>query len=255
MSGIALVRRPARTLADGLLTEQARAAVDLDLAVRQHDDYLATLVDAGWTVREVARAHDQPDSVFVEDTVVVSGQVAVITRPGAVERRKETDGTRDAVRDLGLRVERITEPGTLDGGDVLQTDDTVYVGLGARTNEAGLAQLRAHVAGQGRDVVPVTFGRVLHLKSAATALPDGTVLVWPDLIDPAVFPSARAVPEVSGARVLALGGDRVMVAASAPGTAELIASLGYTPVVRDISEFEKLEGSVTCLCVLLPGQD
>ncbi|MGX1611769.1 N(G),N(G)-dimethylarginine dimethylaminohydrolase, partial [Streptomyces celluloflavus] len=94
--------------------------------------------------------------------------------------------------------------------------------------------------------------RVLHLKSAVTALPDGTVIGYPPLVDdPGVFPRFRPVPEESGAHVVLLGGDKLLMAAGAPRTAELFAGLGYRPVPVDIGEFEKLEGCVTCLSVRL----
>jgi len=93
---------------------------------------------------------------------------------------------------------------------------------------------------------------VLHLKSAVTALPDGTVIGYPPLVDdPAVFPDFLAVPEESGAHVVLLGGDTVLMAAGAPATAALLEARGLRPVTVDISEFEKLEGCVTCLSVRL----
>jgi dimethylargininase len=95
---------------------------------------------------------------------------------------------------------------------------------------------------------------VLHLKSAVTALPDGTFLLLPELVPAELFPAVRPVREEGGSHVVPLGGDRVLIAASAPRTAELLQDLGFTPVVVDISEFEKLEGCVTCLSVLLPGR-
>ena len=158
-----------------------------------------------------------------------------------------------AVRELGLDVRRIDAPGTLDGGDVLQIGQTVFVGHGGRTNAEGIEQLRLALAPMGCAVVPVQLTNVLHLKSAATALPDGTVLIWDGLIDHELFPAVRPVPEEPGAHVVLLGGTDVMIAASAPRTATLLTDLGYTPVVLDISEFERLEGCVTCLSVLIPG--
>ena len=167
---------------------------------------------------------------------------------------KEVAGVAGIVRSLGLRTARIQEPGTLDGGDVLQAGHTVYVGRGGRTNGAGIRQLRALLAPLGRTVTGVPLGEVLHLKSAVTALPDGTFLLLPDLVPAGLFPAVRPVTEESGCHVVPLGGDRVLIAASAPRTAASLEDLGFTPVVVDISEFEKLEGCVTCLSVLLPGR-
>jgi dimethylargininase len=248
---IALVRQPSSRLAEGLVTYRDRQPVDLALARHQHQAYVATLAGNGWTVREAPPAEPCPDSVFIEDTVVVCDRLAVLTRPGAPQRRPEVAGTAQLVAELGLTAARIEEPGTLDGGDVLQVDDTAYVGLGARTNPEGSRQLATLLAGLGRRVVPLPLGRVLHLKSVLTALPDGTLLSWPSPLDTAALPRVRTVREEAGCHVLPLGGDRVMIAASAPGTAELLDRLGYSPVVVDISEFEKLEGCVTCLSVLI----
>jgi dimethylargininase len=186
--------------------------------------------------------------------VVACEDLAVLGRPGAPARRAEVAGVAGAVRSLGLRTARIEEPGTLDGGDVLQAGHTVYVGCGERTNGAGIRQLRALLAPLGRTVIAVPLGNVLHLKSAVTALPDGTFLLLPQLVPDRLFPAVRPVTEESGCHVVPLGGNQVLIAASAPRTAELLDDIGFTPVVVDISEFEKLEGCVTCLSVLLPGR-
>ena len=127
-----------------------------------------------------------------------------------------------------LRAAAIEPPGTLDGGDVLKVGDTVYVGLGGRTNAAGIAQLAAHLATARRTVVSVPCTKVLHLKSAVTALPDGTIVGWPDAVDdPSIFPRFLATPEESGAHVVLLGDDRLLMAADCPKSAELYRSLGY----------------------------
>ena len=246
-----MVRRPSSRLAEGIVTHIRRQPIDIALAGRQHDAYRSALAKVGWTIAEVLPADDHPDSVFVEDTVVVCAGLAVLTRPGADARVGEIAGSEAAVRELGLDIARIEPPGTLDGGDVLQVGRTVYVGVGGRTNRAGVAQLRDHLAPVGRDVVAVPLGEVLHLKSAVTALPDGTLLALPELIDTSAMVTVHPVTEETGCHVVPLGGDEVLIAASAPRTAEWLAARGYRPVVVDISEFEKLEGCVTCLCVLV----
>ncbi|MET7778924.1 MULTISPECIES: dimethylargininase [Streptomyces] len=248
----ALIRRPSPRLAEGLVTHIEREKVDVDLAVEQWEAYAEALRTHGWETVEVDPADDCPDSVFVEDAVVVFRNVALISRPGAESRRAETAGVEEAVARLGCSVNWIWEPGTLDGGDVLKVGDTVYVGRGGRTNAAGVQQLRAALEPLGARVVAVPVSKVLHLKSAVTALPDGTVIGHEPLVDtPSLFPRFLPVPEESGAHVVLLGGGKLLMAASAPKTAELFASLGHEPVLVDISEFEKLEGCVTCLSVRL----
>ncbi|MCY7395621.1 MAG: N(G),N(G)-dimethylarginine dimethylaminohydrolase [Nocardioides sp.] len=251
----ALVRRPGPRLADGLLTHLDRVPVDLDLARRQWDGYAATLQTQGWDLYEVEPADDCPDAVFVEDTAVVYGDLAVITCPGADVRRPETAGTELALRGRGYRVVRIEAPGTLDGGDVLKHDREVWVGLGGRTNPAGLAQLTAQLEPLGARVSGVPLTRVLHLKSAVTALPDGTVVGHRPLVDdPGVWGDRfLAVPEEAGAHVVLLDGETVLMSSSAPLTRALLTERGLHVLAVDLTEFEKREGCVTCLSIRLRG--
>jgi dimethylargininase len=256
VTGHLLVRRPSPALADGELTHLDRTAVDAALALEQWRGYVDAFAARGWTVQEVEPADEHPDGVFVEDTVVVFGDLAVLTSPGASSRRGEVATTEAALQALPatqrLEVARIEEPGHLDGGDVLKVDRTVYVGLTLRTDEAGIAQLTALLEPRGWQVVAVPVTKVLHLKSAVTALPDGTVIGHSPLVDdPAFWPHFRPMPEEAGSHVVDLGDGRLLMAASAPRSAELIADFGYTPLPVDISEFEKLEGCVTCLSVRL----
>ncbi|MER7818352.1 dimethylargininase [Streptomyces sp. NPDC096153] len=248
----ALIRRPSPRVADGLVTHVERRAVDARAALAQWKAYGEALRAHGWETIEAEPADDCPDGVFIEDCVVMFRNVALIARSGAETRRPETAGVEEAVARLGCSVNWVWEPGTLDGGDVLKIGDTVYVGRGGRTNAAGVQQLRAAFEPLGARVVAVPVSRVLHLKSAVTALPDGTVIGYEPLVEqPSLFPRFLPVPEEAGAHVVLLGGAKLLMAASAPKTAELFADLGYEPVPVDISEFEKLEGCVTCLSVRL----
>lgn len=192
----ALVRRPGPRLTEGLLTHLERTPVDAGLALAQWESYTAALREHGWETTEVAPADDCPDAVFVEDPVVLFRDVALIARSGAASRRPETAAVEEALSALGCRIERVTGPGTLDGGDVLKVGDTVYVGQGGRTNAEGLRQLRAAFEPLGARVVAVPVSRALHLKSAVTALPDGTVIGYAPLVDdPSLFPRFLSVPE------------------------------------------------------------
>jgi dimethylargininase len=250
----ALVRRPGPRLADGLVTHIERAPVDLDLALAQWNGYVAALRDEGWETIEVPPADDCPDAVFVEDTVVVYGDLAVISRPGADERKAETAAVEGTLRDLGYRITTIEAPGTLDGGDVLKHDGAVWVGMGGRTNESGVTQLATALGQFGPRVTGVPVSKVLHLKSAITALPDGTFLGYPPLVDePARWPGLLEVPEEPGSHVVLLDERTVLMSSSAPLTADLLARRGLRVLAVDLTEFEKLEGCVTCLSVRLRG--
>ena len=234
------------------MTHIDRTPGDGQLAMQQWHEYVRILEAAGWDLVEVPPADDCPDAVFVEDTVVMYRSVAVIARPGADARKPEIVDVDKVLASLGCSMNHISAPGTLDGGDVLKVGETVYVGRGGRTNAEGVRQLRAILAPLGATVVGVPLSKVLHLKSAVTALPDGTVIGYPPYVDdPGVFSRFLPVPEESGAHVVLLGGPRLLMAADAPHSAELFADLGYEPICVDISEFEKLEGGVTCLSVRL----
>ena len=247
-----LVRRPSTRLAEGLVTHIERQPVDADLAMLQWEGYVAALEDAGWDIIEVPPMEECPDGVFIEDDVVMYGDRAVVARPGADERKPETAPIGDLVGALGYDVVSIEAPGTLDGGDVLKHDGRVWVGLGGRTNRAGLEQLTAYLEPQGAEVVPVPISKVLHLKSAVTALPDGTVVGYEPLVDDtAVWPRFLGVPEASGSHVVLLGGDTVLMSDDAPESRRLFEARGLDVVAVDISEFIKLEGCVTCLSVRL----
>ncbi len=245
---IALVRRPGPLLTQGLVTHIERSELDYPRAVEQWLGYVGVLKTNGWQVEEVETSDDWPDAVFIEDTVVVFGDLAVITRPGAEERRPEVEGAERSITGHVKRIARITAPATLDGGDVLKVGPTVYVGLSDRTNQGGIDQLAALLPDRRVVAVPVT--KVLHLKSAVTALPDGTVIGHEPLVDdPTMFEAFLAVPEESGSAVVDLGEGRLLMADDCPASVALIESRGYDVATVDVSEFQKLEGCVTCLSV------
>jgi len=245
-----LVRRPSPRLAEGALTHIERIPVDADLALEQWERYVDVYRARGWDVIDIESADQHADGVFVEDAVVMFGDVAVVTRPGADSRRGEIDTARTALGDAGIPYLEISAPGTLDGGDVLKVGRTVYVGRTLRTNDEGIAQLRAHLAPRGWEVVAVPVTKVLHLKSGVTALPDGTIIGYEPLVDdPSVYPSFLAVPEEHGTAVVVLDDSTVLMSSDAPETAQLFRDRGLEVITTPITEFEKLEGCVTCLSV------
>ena len=245
----ALVRRPAATLADGIVTFIERQPLDLELAKQQWDGYVAALQRNGWPTVVIDGDDSMPDCVFVEDTVVMFGDLAVITNPRQPARNPEIVAVKSTITDLHLTSTAITE-GTLDGGDVLKVGSQVYVGLSGTTTATAIEQLAQILAPRGYTVTAVPLTKALHLKSALTALPDGTIIGWEPVVeDPGIYPSFLPVPEEQGAHVVILDEDLLLMSSAAARTAALFADLGYRVEAVDISEYEKLEGCVTCLSV------
>jgi dimethylargininase len=246
------VRAVSSRIADAELTFLDRVPIDLERARAQHLAYVGTLRDLGLDVLQAPLADDHPDGVFVEDAVVVVDDLAVLTTPGAASRRAEPATLVALLRGAGLELVAIGDAGTLDGGDVLQVGRTVYVGRTRRTDDGGIRRLAELLRARGRDVVPVDVTGALHLKTSATALPDGTILAVPEWLDVTAFGDREvvAVPEPAGADVL-LVGVTVVLSSSAPRTAALIAERGWTVRTVEIDEFEKAEAGPTCLSVVL----
>ncbi|HEV2999253.1 MAG TPA: arginine deiminase family protein [Solirubrobacteraceae bacterium] len=250
------MRRPGPRIGEGAVTHVERRAVDPDRAAAEHAAYRELLAGAGWDVREVEPADDLPDAPFVEDAAVALDGRVVLTRPGHSARRAEVESVAAALEALGVPAVPLPGHGTLDGGDVLRVGGRLFVGRSTRTDEAGFAALARLAREHGLEPVAVPVRACLHLKTAATALPDGTVIVAPDHVDARAFAPGPTVaaPEPSGANVLLLGGERVAVAASAPRTADLLRDRGLDVSRLDIAQFEAVEAGLTCLSVLLPGR-
>jgi len=222
-------------------------------ARRQHDAYLRLNSEAGYEVELLPGDDRYPDSVFVEDTAVVIDGLAVVTRPGAEERRGETE---EVAMALGrhLPLARIDAPGTVDGGDVMLLGRTLWVGISARTNRHGADQLRDHAATKDVTTVTVPVSEVLHLKSAVLPVDIEPVVVTPRTVDETLLGDLRIVPEDDGERhrfsALPLADGRVLVTDSAPRTARAVSALGLPVHPVDVSEMQAADGGLTCMSIL-----
>lgn len=250
-----LARAVSRSLPDCALLHLPRGTFDLDLARQQHAGYVSALEQAGVRMTVLPELADLPDATFVEDTVVVLDEVAVVCRLGAASREREADVMVPAVAPL-RPVRRIISPGTLEGGDVLRLGRTLFVGLSSRSNTEGIRQLEAIVGPSGYQVRPVTVRGCLHLKTAVTAPADGLLVANSAWVDLTPFAELEIVPvpadEPWGANTLAVNGT-VLVAGSAPETARCLSSRGLSVRCLDVSELQKAEAGLTCLSVLFPG--
>lgn len=250
---LALTRAVPPSIANCELTHLARTPIDVERAAAQHAAYEAVLTRLGCTVVRLPDEPDQPDSVFVEDTAVVLDDLAVITRPGAESRRRETASVATALREH-RRLACIQPPGTLDGGDVLQIGQRVYVGLSGRTNADGARQLAELLAPHGYRVTGIDVRGCLHLKSAVTAVADDAVLVNPQWVDVSHFHGLKRVDvhpdEPLAANVLRVD-EILLCAAAAPRTRERLGAKGFAVESVDVSELAKAEAGVTCCSLIL----
>ena len=248
----ALTRAPGPELARCELTHLARQPIDPGRALAQHRAYQAALRDAAVRVVELPADPAHPDGVFVEDTAVVLDEVAVMTAPAPTSRRGDLAAVAAALVPF-RRLARLPADTCLEGGDVLCVGRTLLVGLSGRTGEAGVRALDGLLRPLGYSVVPVRVTGCLHLKSAACAVDEETVLVnraWAET-DP--FAGLRLVDvpaaEPFGANVLRLPGA-VLVSTTFPATADLVLSLGQQVVTLDVSELHKAESGLTCMSLV-----
>lgn len=249
----AITRSVGRRLPDCALTFVGREPIDVELATAQHAAYVEALRRAGAEVDVLPADDSLPDSVFVEDVAVPFDEAAVLTRPGNPRRRPEVPAIADA---LGRyrRLMPIVEPATLDGGDVLSLGRRFLVGLSSRTNPDGVSQFASAVRPFGYDAAPIGVRGCLHLKTAVTALDGETLLINRSWIDAAALPAVRIVEvppgEPFGANALVLNGV-VHLSARWERTRRVVEEAGFSVSILDVSEFEKAEGGLTCLSLLL----
>jgi dimethylargininase len=245
---IALTRPVSPTIDRCELTHLSRTPIDVPRAILQHRAYEQCLVECGCQLHRLPALPDCPDAVFVEDTCVILDEIAVIARPGAVSRRQEVQSVADAVLQY-REVVCIEDPGTLDGGDVLVVGRRVFVGRSTRTNQAGIEQLQQAIAIFGYELTTVDIADCLHLKSAATVVSEGAVLVNPRWIDASAFDGIRTVfvdPNEPAAANAFRVGTKVIYPIGYSKTEDRLRQAGFNLVTLDLSELAKAEGAVTC---------
>ncbi len=247
---IAYTRAVSPALPRCALTHLARAPIDMARALAQHAAYERALAGAGCAVRRLADLPGAPDGVFVEDTAILLGRHAIITRPGNAARAGETASTAEGLAgDFTLHA---LAEGMLDGGDVLRVGGTLFVGQSARSDAAGARALAALAAPLGFAVVPVAVHGCLHLKTAVTWLGDA-LLVNAAWIDTAAFAALPLVPVAPGenwaANTLRIG-DTIFAAAGNSATNARLRERGYGVQELEIDELQKAEAGLTCLSLI-----
>jgi dimethylargininase len=258
----AIVCPPAPNFSEGLTTAEL-GVPDYELALRQHEAYCAALEQCGLELLRLEADSNHPDSTFVEDTAVLiqtRSQAhpltqAVLTRPGAASRRGEVPHITKALADFfpALAMQTIKAPGTLDGGDVCEAGNHFFIGVSERTNDAGAQQLGDFLSSFGftsRLVDIREIGGLLHLKSALAWVDDNRLVITKALADREEFAGFELIRVKAGEEYAAncvQVNNHVLIAAGFPSLERTIRQLGYQTIVLEMSEFQKMDGGLSCL--------
>jgi dimethylargininase len=248
----AIVRIPGSNFADGLTTVDL-GIPHLDEVLAQHAHYCDALRECGLELTILAPDLRYPDSTFVEDAAILTPHAAILTRPGAASREGEVAAIRPSVERFYSRTLTIDLPGTVDGGDICEAEDHFFIGISLRTNEEGARQLATHLNALGYTASTIdirSMTTILHLKSGISYIGDNTMVVMEEMASNpqfAHFNLIRVSPAESyGANCVRVN-DRVLVADGFPQLrAELIAR-GFSPLLLNMSEFQKMDGGLSCL--------
>jgi len=252
----AIVRTAPRSVTQGLRAVDV-GAPSYEGVLAEQAAHVRALEEAGITVDVLPALEAYPDSLFVEDTALVFPDAAIVLRPGAPSRRGEAAEIAPMLERTFARVLRL-EAGSVDGGDVLTTERSVFIGQSARTSPEGAEALTALLAEIGRKGVAVeTPPGVLHfksdcslLKSDCSLLDEETILATPRLAASGVFAGFRVIltPEgEEGAANAVRVNDRVLVSDAFPRTAEALSMLGFALTPLGTREIAKIDAGLSCL--------
>jgi dimethylargininase len=248
----AVVRPPSVNFADGLTSRRLDAPV-YPQALKQHEAYCAALEGCGLRLVRLEADKRYPDSTFVEDAAVITERGAMLTRPGAPSRTGEVAGVRKALAQFYSTLSSIHNPGTLDGGDICEVGNHFFIGISQRTNETGAQQLAEWLASLDytssfvdiRDVKGI-----LHLKSGLAYLDDNLLVVIDALLNREEFRGYDFIvvnrQEEYAANCVRVN-ECVLVAAGYPELERRLSEMGYQPIALDMSEFQKMDGGLSCL--------
>jgi dimethylargininase len=245
----AIVRRPGRSVVDGLRSSAGPAPV-FEKVLAEHDAYVEALRAAAVQVTVLDALEQFPDSLFVEDPALVFSAAAILLRPGAPSREQEAETLAPVLTARFPRLLRLPR-GHVDGGDILVMPEAVLIGLSARTDETGARELTTLLASIGRHSRIVhTPSDTLHLKSDCALLDEETVLVTGNLARSGIFDRRRTIivpdDEPGAANALRIN-DRMLVRVECPRTADRLADHGYRVVALPAAEIARIDAGLSCM--------
>lgn len=248
-----IVRRPGRSLANGITSAPELGQPVYENAIKQHDNYIEVLKSCGVDVTVLEANEDFPDSCFVEDNALCTPNVAIISRPGAPTRQREVllPDLREVLGKFYENIEQIEAPGTIEPGDIMMVGDLYMIGLSDRTNEEGADQMIAILEKYGMRGQKVEMKDMLHFKTGVAYIENNIIVVLDTFASNPAFDSFEKVivpsEEAYAANSIWIN-DTVITPAGYPKTKAALEALGrYRVVECDTSEYRKVDGGLSCL--------
>lgn len=245
----AIVRTPCKAMTEGL-TSANLGMPNYEKALQQHNDYVLALKECGLQVTCLPADENFPDSTFVEDVALLTNNLAIITNPGAQSRREEIKLIQPVVDSFYQNIKFITSPSTVEAGDIMMVGSHFYVGLSERTNNIGAEQIISHLNEYGMTGSIIELSEVLHLKTGLGYLENNNLLACGEFLNKAEFKKYNILEVVQDEAYAANSvwiNNKVLVPKGFPKTAQLIKAAGYTIREVDVSEFQKIDGGLSCL--------
>ena len=245
----AIVRIPCKNMVNGLTTA-GLGKPDYKKALIQHSNYIKALKKCGLNVAVLEADEHFPDSTFVEDVALLTPKCAIIANPGADSRKGEIAGIKKVLTNFYSNIEEIKEPGLVEAGDIMMVGSHFYIGLSERTNKEGARQIIKFLEKFDLSGSMVSLEKVLHLKTGVAYLENNNLLACGEFISKSEFQKFNILEideDESYAANCIWVNNRVLIPKGFPKTQKTIKNAGYQTIEIDVSEFQKLDGGLSCL--------
>lgn len=246
----AIVRTPGRSIVEGLSDSKTLGLPNYEQAIIQHQSYIDVLTKCGLDVLVLEPCEEYPDSTFVEDVALITPNCVIITRPGAPSRKGEVHEIEFVLKQKFNNIEAIEAPGTIEGGDIMMVGDHYYIGLSERTNIEGAKQIIQILTKYGMSGSTIFLNKVLHLKTGLSYLEENNLVVCGEFIKDSSLGGYNRIeiPEKESYAANCIWvNESVIIPLGYPTTKQRIKNAGYPVIETDVTEFQKLDGGLSCL--------
>ena len=244
----AITRKPGKNFASGL-TSSDLGTPKFELIKTQHEEYVKALKQIGLEVIVLDALEEYPDAYFVEDVAIVTPEIAILTRPGADERKGEVKHVEGALRKY-RNMESISPPGEIEGGDIMCVDNHYYIGISPRTDTLGAAQMGRILKANSHTWSMVPVNEHIHLKTSVNYIGNNTLLMTQPFAELDQFKDFEKIivekedlPAVNSLLV----NDHILTPIGYPKVLEKLLKLNPNIIELDVREVAKMDGGLSCM--------